>query len=495
MKNNKAIKSVQIASLITLFFWGYPLSYANTLFEGCGPSKEEANSRLAQSLSTNVKSVFEKKVNESSNPFFDFFSRSTKSVNIQKTDAYICGQTIIESDGKICSIITAAKSVPCAKNKLQSQLEEYQIGKLPKDEQLKLKKAKEWLAAINSTKPLYAGLGYDKFSKRDLNKLTSIENQLLGVFNQQFVRFNIKGDKVRITLDGNKNIIPNKTFTLKTGSHSFVIESPDSCKIVEDFNLTNKQDKVLEYDLTDYKYPVLTFHTNLSNVSVAVDGKRANIGETKTFKRCDGEIAYLFTYGRKVKEGTVRLRPGLNRTIKESFPPPEIIKTAQAYKKGNFWQVQFENITPTAKSNGIDKLSGLRVGKMTHNNYYRYGYQFIGAVDDKDSYAIEANYTFKLQLTDYDNGTDVLFLGPFVFIPQVGIEAGLAYHNLDGKETFESKGDGDWKKFYKSFIVLRPTIGLDVTFNSDFALSVNYGRSLLMNKSNIFSTGLLFRWK
>lgn len=464
----------------------------NKIFSGCGASPEEARKELGKSLHTKTESTFSSEISESKNNFFDYFTSEAKSTTTETSKMSLCNVSMEKKDGQFCASVSHKELTECAQKKLDSQMN-YLTSNLPDTKSGRLKKAREWLNDIVFSDNLYTAVGKKEFDQGKLNRLITIENSLLKVLDNQYIRFNIKGTADKILVGGSKVIPPNQDIALKVGSYGYTITSPGHCKIEGNVQLTAKSRSVIEYDMSNFAYPQITFTSNTPTAQLKVGGENVSIGTTKTIQRCDGILSYSYAIQGVVKEGEVKLKPGLKTRVRKTFASPGGLATAKSYRSGKIWQAYLQNVFPTYANNNIDNLSGIKISRLTFKDSFRWGYQGAFATDSENAYSYEATGIFGLQLLDYNNGREALVLGPLVIIPVIGIEAGLGYHDLDGVSTFEDADASEWKNIYQSYIILRPKLGIDAAINKDFSISMSYSRSIYMNKSNIFSIGAGFR--
>jgi len=79
-------------------------------------------------------------------------------------------------------------------------------------------------------------------------------------------------------------------------------------------------------------------------------------------------------------------------------------------------------------------------------------------------------------------------------LPSIGIEAGVAYHDIEGDSSLGDADATNLEDFYQSYFLLRPKVALDIAFNQDFSFTLGLSRSVFMNRSNIISAGLGVRF-
>ena len=474
--------------------------YASAAYSGeknysaCGATPEEARKELGRSLYTNVKSRVSKRVTENRNSFFDYFTAKTTAVNEQSSRIVLCDVNMQKEDGQFCASVTHKALSECARKRLERQMN-YVVTNLPDTESVRLKKARAWLDEIVSSGNLYTAVGKQAFDQGKLKKLVAIENDLLKLLDNQYVRFAIEGTAVKIIVDDTRKVLPNQDIKLKVGTHAYQITSPGHCAINKTFKLTSKGRAIIRHDMSDFTYPEITFTSNPPTAVLKIGGNSSKVGVTRTVKRCEGVLPYAFSLEGVNKTGKVKLAPGLKKTVAVKFTPPSILSTAKAYRGGKkLWQFQFHTIFPTHKDNGTGMLTGGKVSWVSFQDTFRWGYSGAFASDGDNSYAYELSVELNLQLLDYNLGREALFLGPFVLIPSIGIETGLAYHTLDGENDFGDANASNWEAFYQSYFIFRPKLGIDAAFNKDFLVSLNLSRSLFMNKSNIVSAGIGFRF-
>ena len=491
-----------ITNRITFLFVGtllmplistYVSAAENKIYSGCGSSQQEARKELAKNLHSYVKSSFEKEVTESKTSLIDYFTQKTTVKDSQSTQISLCNVSIEKNNGEVCASVSQTELKDCAQNMLESQ-QSFLVSNLPTTEKARLKKAREWLNDIVYADTLYTVVGKNKFDQKKMRNIVKIENSLLKVLDNQYVRFDIRGASVNILVGSNKKVSAGKDTALKVGTHAYKITSPGHCEITGNVTLTEKGVSRISYDMTDYTLPEITFVSRPPNAQLTVGGKNTRVGSRITEQRCDGVLPYSFTLQGVTKDGDVTLKPGLKTTVKEKFTPPDVIDTAKGYRKGKIWKIQLENILPNFRNNNIDKLSGIKVSRQTMKDNFRWGYNAVYATDQENSHAVEMTGEFSLQFLDYNLGREALYFGPFVFIPSVGIELGLGYHDFNGVRSFEDIDASEWKKIYQSYVVLRPMIGFDAAINKDINFTFNYSRSIYMNESDVMSIGMGFRF-
>jgi len=497
--NKQHFLLIALASLLSLPCLSFAKE-ANKLYKGCGADKSEARLHLGQNIYSDVKSSAKNKVTVKTQSLLDFFmgeqvGREDETSSLIESSVFLCNVNIVKTNGEYCAEVSKNALAECATNKLNTQLS-YTQTNLNKFGDAKIKKAREWLDDIDSSKGLYTVVG-DSIDQSKTDKLVGIEAHLLKVLDTQYARFDISGDNINIKL-GDKKIQPNRDIALKVATHNYVITSPGHCPIVGEVKLTSKSKVVVSHKFSDYEYPEITFTSNQGNkVQLTVDGKNWPVSKTFSDKRCDGNLAYAFKFENDVEEGTVRLRPGLKTVVSENFTSTADrnarTQVANQYKQGSLYQADYLHMSLTSNSNTIDSMNGAKLSRTTLSNALRHGPSLIYAQDDKESYAVEFVYKLELQLLKIGKKQSPLGLGSIALIPHAGFDIGLGYHDLDGKDTFENPSSSEYEKFYKSFVVLRPSIGLGFPINGDFGLDLNYSRSLFMNKSNIFTIGINIR--
>jgi len=480
-------------AMFCITFSPLSISAENRILSACGATQDEARKELGKSLQSNVASSSSKKVSVITDDSSEQVKIIAQTTDDQFSKIALCNVKVAKEGGQYCASVSHKELSECASNKLDAQMS-YLVNNLPETESVRLKKAKEWLDDIVLSTNLYTYVGNNEFDEEKLNKLISIENNLLKLLDNQYVRFDIEGATVKIKLGGSKIVQPNIDTAMKIGSYAYEISSPGYCTVKGNVDLTEKARSTVKYDMSKYTHPVITFTSNLPNVQLKVDGKNSNVGESKTMTKCEGTLAYLFTIQGVTKEGTVNLKPGLKAKIRGKFTSPADLTIAKSYRSGQLWQVFLHNIFPSYANNQIDKLSGFKISKSNLKDSFRWGYQASFATDGKNAYAYELSAAFSLQLLDYNNGREALTLGPLVIVPSAGFDIGLAYHDLDGIRSFEDADASEWKKIYQSYGVFRPKLNIDATFNKDFGFSLSYSRSVYMNKSNIFSIGMGFKF-
>lgn len=472
-------------------------SFANerTIHSACSSSKDDARKELAKTLYTEIKSTVSKFVSVSGNGGNENIDIMMKTADEQSTQMTLCNVKVVAKDGQFCASVTNKELTDCAQKRLSEQSTHFLISNLPITGAPRGEKARKWLDDIISSNGLYRVVGKNNLNQSQLKKLVSIENDLLNVLNKQYVRFDVQGAIVKIHLDNGRAIPNNQDIELKNGTYSYAIRSSDHCTINENFTLTPKVRKVVRYDMDNYTFPKITFTSTPPNAQLKIGGESATDGTTRTVTRCDGVLPYSFALSGVNKTGEVKLSPGLNKTISVKFTPPHILNTAQSYRSGKkIWQAHFHNLFPTHKENGVGRLSGFKVSQLTLKESFRWGYFGAFATDADNSSAYELGAEFSLQLLDYNLGREALFLGPFFIMPSAGIEAGIAYHYLDGNSSFGASDASNWENIYQSYFLLRPKIAIDAAFNKDYSFSLSYSHSLFMNRSNVLALGLGLRF-
>ena len=462
-------------------------------YSGCGSTAQEARKELSKSLHTRSASSFSSEVSETKNNFFNHFTSKATSKSSESSKMTLCNVSVKKTGDQYCATVSHSALSKCAANKLDAQMN-YLSKNLPTVNSARLAKAKEWLDDIVYSDQLYTALGRNNFDKDQLNQLVPIENNLLKILDNQFVRFNIKGASATITIGDNQKVPANQDIAMKVGNYRYAITSSGYCPIEGNVQLSSKGRSVVTYDLEKYRFPEITFSSNITNAALSVGGKPLRVGTTKTFQRCSGTLAYSFSHNGVTKEGNATLSPGLRTTIRKTLPSAGSLAKVKAYKSGKLWQVQLQNMLLNHETQGVSSLSGFSVGRVFLKESFRWGYQASFATDSEEAYSYQIVSLLGLQMLDYNDGKEVLILGPLVFMPILGLEIGLAYHDINGVSTFEEEGADDWTNFYQSYVILRPKIGFDLAVNKDISIAVNYSRSIYVNKSDILSIGAGFRF-
>jgi len=468
-------------------------------YEGCGDTVEEAMLNLGRNIDSQVKSEATSQQQVAGKSWLGIFSldamtESFSSSSSVKSDMQLCGISTIEKNGQQCAVVKRSALERCAKNKLSAQLR-YTENNLPAGNQ-KLSTANQWLNEIGSSRRLYQFVG-DALAKNDLSKLDGIEKKLRTIINKQFVSFNIAGENIKILIDDKIKATPNKAIELEIGEHSYNITAKGYCPISDKFELGLHESETINIDLIDYRFPELTFSSNYSGVSVTASGEKRNLGSTVIIDKCDGLLNYAFTFEGNTQSGSIDLQPGMKKEIRETFVSKEDMQRnrnlVRHYEKSTLWQVHYQHFLLNRQPNGIESLSGLKLSKNTLKQALRSGYELIYAQDDDNNFAVEFNGKIELQLVNFGKNDSPLHIGSVVFIPHIGLDIGLGYHELNDKTSFENPNSSNWEKFYKSYVVARPNIGVDLPISKDIGLSFGYGRSLYMNESDVFSAGINVR--
>lgn len=492
--------NLSVAIFVLIFFLSPLLVNAEEkTYTGCAENAEDARLELGRNIFSQLASVSTTKTTVENVSFIQRLigeSVSDKSTEVRtaKSRITLCDIQMTTKDGNQCASVTYKSLVKCAKNNIDTQLG-YASKNLPNNDN-KLEIAQDWLTNIANSEGLYTVTRPD-LNKNKLEKLKTIEKQLQKVLDKQFVMFEIVGANIQIKIDDEKRVRPNRYQALKIGKHSYEISAPGHCVITGKFSLSARNKKTVSVNLSDYEYPKITFTSNQGQVSLSVDGIRTPVGKTNVFKRCGGVVAYAYTYQGQTADGKITLSPGMKKTVRETFlSAKDITKNralAASYGSGTLWQAQFVYMNTSRDANGVDSLSGIRLAQTKLKKVFRWGYDVLFLKGEKDSYAVEANMQAKLQLLNFGKSNMPLYLGPMIFLPHIGAELGVGYHDLDGKYTFEKSDDSDSEKLYKSHLVLRPSIGVDIPFSKEYSILFQYSKSLFMNRSNVISIGLNIR--
>ncbi|MDH5544825.1 MAG: hypothetical protein OEZ43_04480 [Gammaproteobacteria bacterium] len=463
-------------------------------FTACGADADEARAELGKNLIVGVETRFQRQTNTAENGIFDFFSTHTSVQHKQTSNIFLCNtKTEQEVDGRYCAKVGMEELQECAQKKLDQQLR-YSTTNLPDASTARLTLAQQWMDDINQSRGLYTVVGQVHLGIERLHQLISIEKALMQELHTQFVRFNVKGGEATITVDNDTKIPIGRDVALENGKHSYRIESIGHCPIDGEFELHSLNKHEVSHDLDGFRFPELSFQSNLADIELMVDGKKESVGTYKVINRCEGTVAYAYTYQEVTKTGQVKLKPGMRQKIYRGFSSKQIIGLVDKYKRGSYWLVHYENYLPAKSTLGIRRYEGVRISRHTLNDYFRKGWQFAYVSGKNGSYMIDYSASFRLQLLDFKNATSVLHLGSFVFIPHIGIEAGISYRKIGNSKNFSTIDIDRMDRDFKKIVVMRPSIGVDTTFNSGFTFSAIYGKNLYINQENTFSLGMGFRF-
>lgn len=470
-------------------------------WKGCGKTKEEARSALAQNIHVNVQSKTSSEVGTSWSLGFESVSMQTSST--EKTTSTLALndlESYKNEDGEECVKVNKKKLEKFTRNKHKNLEKDYSIITLPKDLKLKASKIDEWLTSLM----FLSGLT-EVFSDLNLNKVNAKIKQLQDIrkdIHLQSVTINLKSTtRGRYVLKiGNKVVEPSKSIYLKAKKYTFSVEGSNICKYSGEFDLEKNQNLPITVDLDEQAYPKFVISANKNkNLVFKFDGKVRDLGSTITHNKCTGKVNYRLEYTDglpEVVDETISLEPNLNYNESHSFTSNEEIKLlntlADSFNKANRLEIEYYSSTPSSSrvEGDFDLINNFRISQLSYNGWERKGFSLAYGSGSNESYSLEIGYLFAIQMPTFGAKNSSFKIGNFaVIVPYLGFQTGLAYmelyNNVTGQLENEFIYDGHTDSEAKNnYIIARPLVGFDVAISKSIALGVKYSKDLTLVKSD-----------
>jgi len=136
-------------------------------------------------------------------------------------------------------------------------------------------------------------------------------------------RLNHTADSSHISVslgeDRQKTEAPYTFRNLRDRVYSYRIVAEKHCDISGTVDLRNHESQQVSIDLSRHRYPEVSFHSNDKSAKVLWDGKAKKLAKAYRFSDCRGEHDYRFIRGQHERVGTLSLKPGIKRQLREDF--------------------------------------------------------------------------------------------------------------------------------------------------------------------------------
>lgn len=482
------------------------------IYKGCGENEERAREELAKSIYVSVTSEFQR----SEKVEGDIGERTLKNVSKQTTDLKLSGVKLFKDNNRICATATT-EDLKRSLSSISAEINSFNIATISKDPKVAKIELSEKLELCESGKRLSSVLGDNKTLSSLSLKGGALKTRLEAILTQS-VKFNLSDGKIKISIDGSKTTYKiNEDIFLKEGKHLYLISSENHCPISGEFELNS--DEVLEIDnidLQDYLYPKITFTSNKETNSISLDvgGEHKPVNRDFIVPKCEGVINYRAEYsdGKHMEEniGEISLKPSLVKSIHLEFLSISDMKKleneAESYKNGNRLEFLYSYGYVTKDQDYKKDTHNFEINFLTHKRFFRYGYgAMFGAnkTTSPDTKVAEIYYILAVQFSSFGENNLPLRIGKtFSFIPYLGVEMGVGYHEFRYKDekiiSYPREGDDDAEKspedwdwsFRRDALVVKPIIGIDFILSRGFAFKIFAERNIYIDERWFFGTGL-----
>jgi hypothetical protein len=271
---------------------------------------------------------------------------------------------------------------------------------------------------------------------------------------------------------------------LKEGKYSYKILANNKCPVEGELEV--KKGKLISINKKLGDYPQITVKSNIpkNELNVKLDGIDTPLNQTKTIKKCSGDIVWSVKYKEQKKDGTISLKPNLKKVVEVDFLSDKDLKKLR--KKTDFFtnatevDINYGYVTDSNKFN--ESLKKIEVDVFKNSAIYKIGWGVAVSTPDrfiaKDIREIELLLNFRVQLPEIADTQ--LRIGTLPFIPYFGASAGVdIYHIVDSWDFSDTPA------------VVRGVAGFNILLHKQFGLNFNYQRDFMDKKDNVFEAGIV----
>ena len=267
--------------------------------------------------------------------------------------------------------------------------------------------------------------------------------------------------------DRQKSQAPYTFRNLRDRVYSYRIVAEKHCEVSGTVDLRNNEPQSVSIDLSRYRYPEVSFHSNDKTATVYWDNQQKDLAEVYAFSDCRGEHDYRFKRGEQQRSGRLRLNPGLKRQLREDFLDKITVQNFARFLDSE--QLVVRSLWATE-----NEQQGLHLGYLkSSQRHLAYGVS-SAVFKNVNKYRMEVAAQGVFRLTQGAGQQDpASLLGRAVF-PWLAVELGGGYDQL----------------LQESYKVGAVSVGLDVVMNDYWSLGLMYRQNRWDKQQSYLGLGL-----
>ncbi|MGB1091968.1 MAG: hypothetical protein ACPGYX_07580, partial [Oceanobacter sp.] len=445
---------------------------------------------------------------------FELVRKNASVEQSSRSSLMLSNVTFKKIDGLYCASIKGADLKALVGEYLHLS-QSYQTRDLAGSHKQRRLTALKWQANLEQVQLLL--LVFPELANSDtryrINKQQQEIAEALGQLFPQTVTFQLPLENASLTIAGKQESI-GEPIPLNEGRYLYDIRAPGLCPMTGDFDLSADEEKIIDLDPDDYRFPTIRISTNHPDkVSVMLEGTELTPGEELILRKCQGTIQARLNFRdgaiNEVEQFSFSVKPGksINEhyTFRTEAERKKLNRLAGSFNQGSRLELKYalgglpDDYKEFNGDQEFHRMHQIYLAWMQTRSWYRHGPGVMFARGVEQHHSADLYYQLGLQLGDLGNGMP-LHIGRYIaLVPFIDFQFGFGYHQYVAEDSddvvnkYQIDEEQEEDDFARDYLVARVGGGVDITFTSALSIQLFAHQALTQEENFTAGAGLTFK--